>query len=275
MKKNKSINTPLAKSFAIKQKAIGNDMVIKFNGAGFWNVDSDMDMILPEAFNQSIKSRGPESPANAKIAFCWQHEIRTPIGRITSMLVENSNLKTEAILDDIPFVKDTIIPQINSGTLNNTSIGYRYTNNCEWMSPMKILMEYGDRMPIDKKQELIDRFGSMNEDNFIYVCKELALHEISIVTIGANDDTEIFGGKSIEEVGEQFDAQIEELKKFTVGLNADEKYTTLQGLEKLKAIKNHFSTKQGKKADKQEKPKNNESKTFTLSLDPKVHILKM
>lgn len=261
----KSINKIHSKSLSIKQKQIGSDMVIKFNGAGFWNVDSDDDMILPEAFDRSLVARGPQSSANAKIAFCYQHDLRQPLGRFTSLVVENSNLKAEAVFDDIPLVKNVVIPQVNSGTLNNTSIGYRYTSNCKWMSPLDILEEYGERMPIDKKNALIERYGSMNTDKIIYVCKELLLHEISIVTIGANDDTEIFGGKSIEEVSEEFTKTIEEIKSQIVGLTTDEQYNALQRLDKLESIKSHLTDKQSKKSTKGKD--NQDNRVFTIEIE--------
>lgn len=263
----KSINKIHSKSLQIKQKQIGSDMVIKFNGAGFWNVDSDDDMILPEAFDRSLVARGPQSSANAKIAFCYQHDLRQPLGRFTSLVVENSNLKAEAVFDDIPLVKNVVIPQVNSGTLNNTSIGYRYTSNCKWMSPLDILEEYGERMPIDKKNALIERYGSMNTDKIIYVCKELLLHEISIVTIGANDDTEIFGGKSIEEVSEEFTKTIEEIKSQLVGLTTDEQYNALQRLDRLESIKSHLTDKQSKKSTKDKDNQDGGEKVFTIEIE--------
>lgn len=268
----KSINKARSKSLSIKQKEIGSDMIIKFNGAGFWNVDSDDDMILPEAFNASLAARGPESKANAKIAFCYQHDLKKPLGRFTSLVVDSSNLKAEAVFDDIPLVRDVVIPQVNSGTLNNTSIGYRYTSKCEWMSAKEILEEYGDRMPQDKKLALIERYGSQNVDRNIYVCKELLLHEISIVTIGANDDTEIFGGKSIEENSEEFDKTVEELKSLLVGLTANDQYTALQNLDKLEAIKSHLTDKQSNKTSKQKESQDGGEKVFTIELEEKKEI---
>lgn len=268
----KSINKARSKSLSIKQKEIGNDMIVKFNGAGFWNVDSDNDMILPEAFNASLAARGPESKANAKIAFCYQHDLKKPLGRLTSLIVDNSNLKAEAVFDDIPLVRDIVVPQVNSGTLNNTSIGYRYTSKCEWMSAKEILEEYGDRMPQDKKSALIDRYGSQNIDRNIYVCKELLLYEISIVTIGANDDTEIFGGKSVEENSEEFNKTVEELKSLLVGLTANDQYTALQNLDKLEAIKSHLTDKQSNKASKQKENQDSSEKVFTIELEEKKEI---
>lgn len=263
----KSINKARSKSLSIKQKQIGSDMIIKFNGAGFWNVDSDNDMILPEAFNASLAARGPESKANAKIAFCYQHDLKKPLGRFTSLIVDNSNLKAEAVFDDIPLVRDIVVPQVNSGTLNNTSIGYRYTSKCEWMSAKEILEEYGDRMPQDKKLALIERYGSQNVDRNIFVCKELLLHEISIVTIGANDDTEIFGGKSIEENSEEFNKTVEELKSLLVGLTANDQYTALQRLDKLEAIKSHLTDKQSNKTNKQKENQGGSEKVFTIEIE--------
>ncbi len=265
-RKAKSLNKIRSKSFSIKQKDIGDDMIVMMSGGGFWNVDSDHDMILPSAYNKSIEARGPESNANAKIAFCYQHDLKVPIGRFKSLTPTNDNLQAVAEFDAIPLVKDTIIPQVNSGTLNNTSIGFRYTNACEWMSPKAILTEYGAMMPEKKRQDLINNYGAENEERCIYVCKELMLHEISIVTIGANDDTEIYGGKSIEELSEKFDKEIEELQLLVGNLSTDNQYIALQGLDKLKGIHSHFSAKHGKKST--EEPKD-QKKSFEIDFTVK------
>ena len=274
MKKNKSLNQIVNKQFHIKQKAIGDDMIVTMSGGGFWNVDSDNDMILPWAYDKSIEKRGPNSSANAKIAFCWQHDLRTPIGRFKSLTPNNDNLEAVAEFDPIPFVKETVIPQVNSGTLNNTSIGYRYTENCKWMSSKEILDTYGDQMPAQKRLDLINSYGRENESKDIFVCQELRLHEISIVTIGANDDTAIYGGKSIEEISEQFDKEVEEIKGLLVGLTTDNQYTALQGLEKLQGMKDHFSSKHAKKESEKPNEKTVIDQVFTIDLEPKIHKIK-
>ena len=100
------------------------------------------------------------------------------------------------------------------------------------------------------------------------------MHEISIVTIGANDDTAIYGGKSIEEISEQFDKEIEEIKGLLVGLTTDNQYTALQGLEKLQGMKDHFSSKHAKKESEKPNEKTVIDQVFTIDLEPKIHKIK-
>src|SRR5437870_13601411 len=52
-----------------------------------WNVrDSYGTMWMKGSWAKSIRERGPESTANQKIAFCWQHDITDPIGRFTKLV---------------------------------------------------------------------------------------------------------------------------------------------------------------------------------------------
>src|SRR5690606_23880524 len=102
-----------------------------------------------------------------KIILLWQHNMDNPIGRITTLREDEKGLYFEAEIDRIP-EGDRALTQLQSGTINQFSIGYKYV----W-----------DKMEYD---EAIDAF----------VCKEINLFEVSVVSIGCNELTGFAGMKS-------------------------------------------------------------------------------
>ena len=136
--------------------------------AVFNNVDKAGDMLISGCFSKSIRERGPESNANDKILLLWQHEVDEPIGRIVKLIEDDKGLYFEAEIDRIE-LGDRAISQLESGTLNQFSIGFSYVwENCEW-------------------------------DNDIFIVKEVKLYEISVVTFGCNPETEYLGLKSSDD----------------------------------------------------------------------------
>jgi HK97 family phage prohead protease len=77
---------------------------------------------------KSIRERGPESTANQKIAFCWQHDLTDPIGRFTKLVEDDYGVYSEFVFDnpdDVPSAKRAI-SQIRSGTINGYSFGFDF-----------------------------------------------------------------------------------------------------------------------------------------------------
>lgn len=138
--------------------------------AAIWgNIDSASDMLIKGCCSKSIQERGPESTTNRKIIFLWMHDMTNPIGRITKLLEDEKGLYFEAVIDKIP-EGDRCLEQLKSGTLNQFSIGYQYVwASCEWDS-----------------------------DNQCFVVKEINLFEISVVSLGCNEETGFEGMKSID-----------------------------------------------------------------------------
>lgn len=136
--------------------------------AAIWNnIDSARDMLLKGCCGKSITERGPESSTNRKIAYLWQHNMSEPIGRITKLVEDDKGLYFEAVIDKVP-KGDQCLEQLKSGTLNQFSIGYQYVwDNCEWDSAKDC-----------------------------FVVKEIKLFEISVVTLGCNEETAFTGMKS-------------------------------------------------------------------------------
>jgi len=136
--------------------------------SAFGNRDSQKDVIHKGAFAKSIADRGPDSTTPRKIAYLYSHDMTLPIGKFTKLEELTKGLYYEARLDDIPFVNDTVRPQLKSGTLNNHSIGYNYV----W----------------DK--------GDFDEEKDLFNWYELEAYEGSVLTLGSNPNTPFTGFKS-------------------------------------------------------------------------------
>ena len=145
----------------------GESRTISGYAAIFNNKDKAGDILLKGCFAKSIQDRGPESQANDKIIMLWQHDQHEPIGRISVLLEDEKGLYFEAVIDDVERGNQTI-KQLESGTLNQFSIGYSYVwEKCEY-----------------------------DQERDAFIVKEVVLYEISVVSIGCNGETEYLGLKS-------------------------------------------------------------------------------
>jgi len=185
MNKYKSKIGKVYKSFSIDTKDLLLDVESrKISGyAAIWgNVDKTQDMLIRGCCSKSISERGPESGANDKIIFLWMHDMSEPIARITKLIEDEKGLYFEAVVDEIE-LGDRAIKQLESGTLNQFSIGYSYVwEKCEWDDVRKCL-----------------------------IVKEIILYEISVVSIGCNGETEYLGLKTLEDVDCKYEELLEEI----------------------------------------------------------------
>lgn len=168
----------------------GESRTISGYAAVFGNRDRAGDILLRGCFAKSIQERGPESKSNGKILLLWQHETSEPIGRITVLREDEKGLYFEAVIDEIE-IGDRCIKQLESGTLNQFSIGFSYV---------------GDAIKYDEEQDA-------------WLVGEVKLYEISVVSIAANPETEFLGMKA----SEQEDAEQElrkDIAEFGRGLGA-------------------------------------------------------
>lgn len=159
----------LFKSFNAKSVDIidDNDHIIKVKFASFGNRDSDGDILVKGCFAKSINDRGPQSNTNRKIAFVWQHDIKNPIGKILNIWEEEDGAYAEVKLSNFDAVPDAkrAYYQLVDGDINQFSFGFEYV----W-----------DKVEYDETKDA-------------FIVKEVKLYEISIVTLGANEDTEFMG----------------------------------------------------------------------------------
>ena len=157
------------KLFNIKATDIVDEdnRIIEVKFSSFGNKDSDDDILIRGCFAKSITERGPESNTNRKIAFVWQHDIKDPIGRVLSIWEAEDGAYARIQLSDpdaVPNAKRAL-SQLKDGTLNQFSFGFSYV----W-----------DKIEYDEAKEA-------------YIVKEVLLYEISVVTLGANEMTELVG----------------------------------------------------------------------------------
>lgn len=169
----------------------GESRTISGYAAIFGNIDKVNDILIKGCFAKSIQDRGPESSANDKIIMLWQHDRKEPIGRISVLREDERGLYFEAVIDDVERGNQAL-KQLESGTLNQFSIGYSYVwENCEYDSEHDVLL-----------------------------VKEVILYEISVVTIGCNAETEYLGLKA---EGNQYEALKNEIDNVCKGLSITKK----------------------------------------------------
>lgn len=173
------------KTFELKELNVESRKISGY-AAIFNNVDKAKDKLIKGCFAKSIDERGPSSTANDKIILLWQHDQHEPIGRITELKEDDRGLYFEAEIDTIE-LGDRALNQLESGTLNQFSIGYNYV----W-----------DNVSYDKDEDC-------------YIVKEVKLYEISVVSIGCNGLTEYLGLKSVEDVNQAYKKLASEISEAT------------------------------------------------------------
>ncbi|CAB4126492.1 COG3740 Phage head maturation protease [uncultured Caudovirales phage] len=168
LKKKRGSRPIYFKAAATEVKVDANSRKVSGYAAIWGNVDDAGDMLIKGCCAKSIQERGPESATNRKVAFLNQHCMKEPIGRLTVLKEDEKGLYFEAILDEIQLSND-VLTQLKSGTLNQFSIGFLYVwDKCEW----------------DNQNECL-------------VVREINLWEVSVVTLGCNEETGFEGMKGI------------------------------------------------------------------------------
>lgn len=210
------------KSLAIDDSGVlveSSNRKISGYAAVFGNKDSSGDILIKGCFAKSISERGPKSKTNRKIAFLWMHNMDEPLGRITTLVEDEKGLYFEAELDAIPEA-DRALTQLESGTLNQFSIGYQYV----WDK-----LEYSE--------ELDAR-----------IVKEVNLYECSVVTIGANEETEYSGLKS-ETIESEVNKLHRETEKLLKELDQEKSYAIRQLIAKHISLNQFEPTKESLKEE--------------------------
>jgi len=151
----------------------------------FGNRDDDGDVVHKGAFAKSLAERGVDADTPRKIAYLKYHDMQQPLGVFKELFETDRGLEAVGVIDRTQFGDDTLV-QIQSGTLNQHSIGFEYV----W-----------DKMEYDEE-----------EDTFHI--KELNLWEGSLVKLGVNENTPIVEvrGKFTDAAAEIFDDLEKHLK---------------------------------------------------------------
>ena len=175
MKKLQHKNFNLS-TFEVKED--DNGTVLEGYASTFNNVDSYNDTIIKGAFTETIKGDNGE-----RIAFCYQHKMSEPIGKIEILREDDKGL---FISVRISKSEDKIAIKVKEGILKEMSIGY-------WAE----IKEY-------------------NDESGIRTLKKINLHEISLVTRAADSFAKVTGVKA--EDFELKSIDIEELKALQVSV---------------------------------------------------------
>ncbi len=143
----------------------------------FGNKDSYGDVVQPGAFANTLKAWGAKE---AVIPLLWGHKTDDPdynIGEIVSAEEDEHGLKVHARLDLEQPKAATTYKLLKSGRVSQMSFAYSVTEG-EYVQP--------------------EGEGKTWRDSY-YSLKELDLFEISVVPIGANQETEILAVKAAAE----------------------------------------------------------------------------
>lgn len=139
---------------------------IKAYALAFGNIDSWGDIIEPGACDAFLKSAEAD-----RMALCWQHDMRTVIGKITDKGVDDHGMWIEADVLDTSAGRDAAV-LLKAGAVKEFSIGYR-ADQYEWRK--------------------VDGY-----DYDIRILKAITVHECSPVTKAANPEAIVISAKSIE-----------------------------------------------------------------------------
>lgn len=223
------------KSFEVKELSFnGESRTISGYAAVFNNKDKAGDILIKGCFAKSIQDRGPESQANDKIIMLWQHDHHEPIGKITKLIEDEKGLYFEAYIDDVERGNQAI-KQLESGTLNQFSIGYSYV----W-----------ERCEYDNERDA-------------FIVKEVVLYEISVVSIGCNGETEYLGLKA--ECADPYEEMKNEIESIVKGLNIRKKeeiYTLIRKALSLGQFKPNVPQKAVEPLEEVKADINNKVKLF-------------
>lgn len=175
--------------------------------SAFGNIDSDDDVILPGAFERTLRERGPEG--KNRIMHLWQHDPWRPIGKPSVLREDEKGLYFETYFPDTTLGNDTL-KLYEAGIINEHSIGFN-------------IMQ-ADPSTRDGKQ--------------IQEIKEVMLWEGSSVTWGSNEQTPATGVKALFKDETNIQTEIERIQKFLrKGTVTDETFEMLEyKLEQLKAL---------------------------------------
>jgi len=146
----------------------------------FDNKDSDNDIIEKGAYTKTLQENGK------RVKYIYQHDISKPLGRMKELEEDNKGLRFVAEIPKTTFGKD-VLELMKFGVIEENSVGI-----------MPLVKEY-------------------NEEKDVRYLKEVALYEISAVTLAANDQAVINEVKSHEkrkeDIKRKYDNLIEIIKK--------------------------------------------------------------
>lgn len=156
--------------FSLNLKSINDAGEFEGYGSVFGVKDSYSDIVVPGAFQKSLKAWGDKGQLPAML---WQHNMNEPIGIYTEMREDDVGLyvKGRLLINDDPLAKRAHA-HMKAGSITGLSIGY-ILNDYVW-----------------------------NKDKQAYELKEVDLWEVSLVTFPSNDEARIAEVKGMLDRGE-------------------------------------------------------------------------
>ena len=138
----------------LEVKAIeqGKNLFIEGYASVFGVLDSYEDIVEKGAFTNTIQGKNFK-----RIAFCYQHEFSTVIGKIIELKEDEVGLWFKAKISNTNLGRD-LVELISDGAISEISIGYR------------------------------TKVSEINTETNVRMIKEVELYEISLVTRAANSE---------------------------------------------------------------------------------------
>jgi HK97 family phage prohead protease len=207
-----------------------NELVIEGYGAVKGNIDSYRDVISDGAFTKTIKENGE------RIAFCLQHDIRNPVGKILEISEDKKGLFVKVRISD---ANEDVKTKIREGILKEMSIGY-------------VVMEA--------------KSGEKDGQSVNFLT-QIKLYEISLVTIAANELAMIENIKAAGQTNSEF-IEDEFDRLLAIETNKEKKFEMMM----LKALvlsmpldaKSTAKPEENESTDENESP---EAKNFAILFD--------
>lgn len=247
-------NSKLNKSYAVKRSQSENQVkevdlnkrIVQFIGNTYNYLDSDLDILIPGAAKDSIKDRGPQSKAIAKIKHQKDHSLSIDKSMGKPQLIEeakisgNTVLYLESKIPETSIGNDDLI-KYQEGIYDNHSIGFRY-ENLAYAS--KNSDDEDHRKRYDKYIKDIINPELAEENGYFWVVKKIDLFEVSTVSFGANSLTGVLGVKSknkesvIFEMNQRFEFAMKMLNSGKMSEN--QIYDLRLELDQIKAITNEL-----------------------------------
>lgn len=164
-------------------------------------LDSDMDMLLPDCAKRSLKERGPDSNAVAKIKYCKDHNLNESIGKFTELSQKEITYKGQKllVLSGSVYLPETTkgndqLIDYQSGVIDNHSIGFQYENIFAVEKEA-----HGNSTAWDKYTSEMINPEIIGDAGYFFCVKEINWFEGSSVAFGANSLTPYLGVKSLED----------------------------------------------------------------------------
>ena len=186
---------------------------VRVVGNAYKFLDSDRDILMPGCAKKSIKERGPDSSAVAKIKYAKDHDL-TQIPGVFTQLEETEityrGQTFECLAGTVKMLRtqlgDDHLISYQEGAIDNHSIGFQYTN----LKAVERTSKEFDKIV----SELINP-KAVDGLNWVFVVKEINLFETSSVAFGANSLTPYLGVKA-----ENHEGKVMKLCRRLDGLNS-------------------------------------------------------